>query len=470
VRNTGTFDKLINGAIAMIWLMLAYSTLIHHELWRDEFQAILIAQKSEGLADVFFNSRYEGHGALWYILLFYLSKIDSSIHAAQYLHLAISFVTVLVVVFRSPFNFFEKLLICFGYFVLYEYTVIVRNYSLAMLFIVLIVTSIHDKGNYRKWILPVSLFMLCQTSIYGIIVAIALSLYILSDDSKQDRRIVLMWMVMGAMLGLWKMMPPADTGFAAEWFFGFDLKKIVHAFEIIYEAMIPLPKFTLHFWGTNILDGSPGLTAVKVLLSLVILVASFFLIRDKKLVAVFIIGTLAIVVFTYVKYFGFIRHFGHIYLLFLACMWLDRVTTATTKNYTFQSVLLVHVVVAAVAIFYEMKVPFSAARQTADFLEHRSGEETIISCEPDYIGTPLSGYMNRRMFYPQAERMGTYLLFDKKRKKIISQERAISITDSLYRGREIIYVFNEELKASNKKLLFKSEESIEETERYYVYQ
>src|SRR5258708_1194598 len=42
----------------------------HHELWRDELQAWLLARDSHGLADLFNNLPYKSHGPLFYSPLY----------------------------------------------------------------------------------------------------------------------------------------------------------------------------------------------------------------------------------------------------------------------------------------------------------------------------------------------------------------------------------------------------------------
>ena len=51
-------------------------TIFRHEMWSDELQAFLIARDSHSLADLLNNLHYEGHPALWHLLLLIPSHIS----------------------------------------------------------------------------------------------------------------------------------------------------------------------------------------------------------------------------------------------------------------------------------------------------------------------------------------------------------------------------------------------------------
>ena len=81
------------GLTAVYALVLAFG-LAHHEMWRDELQAWLLARDSAGPADLFANLKYEGHPALWHLLLMPLTRLTASPVAMQALHLVIASTTV----------------------------------------------------------------------------------------------------------------------------------------------------------------------------------------------------------------------------------------------------------------------------------------------------------------------------------------------------------------------------------------
>src|SRR5262245_47165629 len=61
-----------------------------HEMWRDELQAWMIARASHSVPNLLDNIRYEGHPALWYLLLLPLTKISGAPWVMQLAQLAIA--------------------------------------------------------------------------------------------------------------------------------------------------------------------------------------------------------------------------------------------------------------------------------------------------------------------------------------------------------------------------------------------
>src|SRR5688572_6121707 len=112
-----------------IILLVVYSCLgvigvLNHEIWLDEAHHWLFARDSQTLGELWTNMRYDGHPILWNVLLFFITRFTRDVSAMQILHVCISVCAVSVFVIFSPFRFFEKVLFVFGYFILYEYTVI----------------------------------------------------------------------------------------------------------------------------------------------------------------------------------------------------------------------------------------------------------------------------------------------------------------------------------------------------------
>ncbi len=125
----GIFPFLVLGA----FLILGCVGIFSHEMWRDELQAWLIAKNGPDLGAVLQSIKFEGHPALWYIMLHFLSKLTSSLLSFQFFHLVIAAVSVYVFIAFAPFSKLQKVLFAFGYFPLYEYSIISRHYAIGVL-------------------------------------------------------------------------------------------------------------------------------------------------------------------------------------------------------------------------------------------------------------------------------------------------------------------------------------------------
>src|SRR4051812_16618494 len=106
---------------AVYGLALAF-LLARHELWRDELQAWLIARDSSSLVALFRNVRYEGHGPLWYWILYPLTRLT---HDPRLGLLPVQWIIATAAVFTiaraAPFTKAQRVLLVFGYYSLFEY-------------------------------------------------------------------------------------------------------------------------------------------------------------------------------------------------------------------------------------------------------------------------------------------------------------------------------------------------------------
>ncbi len=156
------------------FLILGGFTAFNHEMWRDEIQAWLLARDSASFFELFAHLKYEGHPGLWHLCLMPLSRITASPVIMQVFHLLIAGVTVYLFVRYAPFNWLQKFLFCFGYFVLYEYAVIARNYALGLLLLTFFCVLFRERYKRPLWIGGI-LFLLAHTSVHALIVTIAIS-------------------------------------------------------------------------------------------------------------------------------------------------------------------------------------------------------------------------------------------------------------------------------------------------------
>jgi hypothetical protein len=76
-RNYGLERALLPAALAL-FVALGLVGILHHEMWRDEAEIWLIARDSGSLRELFRNMHTEGHPALWYLLVYTVSRLSSN--------------------------------------------------------------------------------------------------------------------------------------------------------------------------------------------------------------------------------------------------------------------------------------------------------------------------------------------------------------------------------------------------------
>lgn len=165
--NNNTFSLIL----CTIFFIIGYLGILHHEMWRDELRPWQIARTSQSVLDIFHAIKYDGHPSLWYLGLYIITRFTSNPFAMQVYHLLIATGVIFVFVCLSPFTKFQKILFSFSYYPFYEYAIKPRNYSLGILFIFLFCVF-YSRRFKNYFILSIILFLLCQTSALGLILAI----------------------------------------------------------------------------------------------------------------------------------------------------------------------------------------------------------------------------------------------------------------------------------------------------------
>ncbi len=247
--------KLIQAVFLSGLFFIIEFILVHfHEMWSDEVHSWGIAASSHSFSQLIYNTRYEGHPELWYIVLFTLQLFTHNIFYMQVLHVLIAAGTVFVFCFFSPFHILKTTLICFGYFFAYEYSIISRNYGIEMLLLFLCAGLYTAYGNKYLTVISFLFMLLFETNVYAVIIGVPLYCYIIwsfiSTHSLKLKQALLSGIIVaaGVVLSVIAMKPPADSIFNF-WSTKITLVDLEHVLSTIYTAYIPTPNLGMHFLG-----------------------------------------------------------------------------------------------------------------------------------------------------------------------------------------------------------------------------
>jgi hypothetical protein len=369
--------------VAAACLLLTAPRLLLHELWRDEAWLWLVVTESRSLADLFPPLSRSGQGYLFPLLCYLAAQVWTSPRAMQLVHLVLVVAAAFVFVRWAPFGRRERAFFALGYFPFYEYAVISRHYVAGALLLWLACAAAGSRrpapGFGAAGAAGLLLGLLCQTTVYGYILALALAAGWLLDRWIGRGRLAPIPRVeaaaglglglAGAVAGLVQLIPKSGTSFAPGWRFGWDPAHAANVLAMPWRAFVPLPRPGLHFWNTNLLDAWPGLPAAAGLLTLVLAVALLW--RRKVALTVFCLGAAGLLAFGYVKYLGVLRHHGHWWLLFAAALWLGRVFEDDRRSWrarTLLGLLILHCGAAAYASWMDLRHPFSNGAATAELI------------------------------------------------------------------------------------------------------
>lgn len=150
-----------NLFLTITWLIITITTMLHHELWRDEAQVWCLVRDAD-FVTLIKEIQIEGHPYLWYLLNLPFAKLGCPVISMQIIGLIFVFLAVLLVLFKSPFNKFLKFLIVFNSGMLYFLPIVVRNYALIPFFMFAI-ADIYPKRHDKPLLYLFLLFCLSQT-------------------------------------------------------------------------------------------------------------------------------------------------------------------------------------------------------------------------------------------------------------------------------------------------------------------
>ena len=413
-------------ALTLIFLLLGFVGVVHHEMWRDELQAWMIARDSASLAGLASTVNYEGHPISWYLGLYAITRFTHNPFAMQVFHILIASASIWVFAGFSPFTKLQKALFAFGFYPFYEYAIKSRGYALGILLLFLFCVFYKDRSK-RYILLSCILFLMCQTSVLGLLIAVSLQAMLIFELASSDGAfrkkidkaafaVMLMIFLAGVAVSLWQIMPPGDSTFAADWHLRFDALRMERILGLISRAYLSSP----YYW---CFDLNSGAYQAEMLFPNLYLSAALFLFlsavffRKPKILFLYICGTAVFLTFFYVKYAGFSWHHGHLYILLIACFWLSAFYPDTPVRKRLGAVFVT--IILAIHFYQGARVyvkdcfhPFSVAKAAARFIEDNGLRDMLIAGDLDYAVSPIAGYLDKKIYYLRQGRFASYVQWD----------------------------------------------------------
>ena len=458
------------GLTAAYALVLAFG-LAHHEMWRDELQAWLLARDSADPADLLANLKYEGHPALWYLLLMPLTRLTASPVAMQALHLVIASATVFLVARFAPFTRLQSALFAFGYFPLYEYGVISRAYALSLLLVVVACVFLRDRWRHPVR-LGVALFLLSHTEVNGAILALAFLFGLVLDFLLQGRtlvggstvalrRVLVAFLIAlsGFFLSVAQLLPAPGTSVPVGNInvsglpnLHFDPERIADCLRLFaFVFFFPLGR-DFDFGMSNVPLGFPDLDALySVPVSCALLAAIVWRHRHRLApLAMYLCSVFGLLAFFYLFHFGALRHHGFLFIAFLVLLWNGLALSPSTPcegssvspvppHRRYASVLLtvflaVHAFAGLRVFMVDSFLSFSHAQRVAHHLQTEYLDTLPMIGESDYAASPVLAFLEGKpssMHYARGDRAGSFIRWDGVREPRLSDAELLSRTAAL---------------------------------------
>ena len=442
--------------ITAVFFVIALIGILNHEMWRDELHCWLVARDAHSFAQLYQNRSYDGHPVLWYALLYILTWFTVSPVAMQVLLLILAAGSVYLFNRFSNFTVLQKVFFSFGYYSIYEYSIIARSYSLGFFLVISFCSLYVNRGRNVAWLFLV-LILLANTSAFGLGLSVCFAGVLLfdwfSNRKKAEWKAVSLrffscWFVLflvGAALSVMQTLPKKDNSLMQPHLSLLaDTGRMKVVLSKIAEAYLPIPEIrSLPYWVSHQSDiFVPDDIKSYILISIILAIAATIVLTRKPLALLLYWICLLGLTLTLGP-----RHIGHLVTIFFAALWLS--DYFPERN--FKSSVLVGVsrwgkkiqnafvililgvqTIAGVAIYTtDLEKPFSASKGAANFIREHNLASLPIVGTPDWASENFAALLNTRIYYPERMEFGSFVIWDGKRKPNPSDQQIIDAIDTV---------------------------------------
>lgn len=356
-----------------LYLVVAGYTMWHHELWGDELHSWNLAKSSNSLGDLINNKKYEGHPPVWYMVLWAIAKCSHNVGWMQGVHLAIAVSVVVLILFYSPLPTLTKVLLPFGYYFLYEYAVLSRNYAIGILACFLICVILKKEFKYKLLWYYILLLVMSNTHLLALVLAGGLHLYFLMGLAEQKKKqgILAIHVLLGILIFLPAVgfiFPPADTDLSiASSLNRWSKDRLLIDIQAPLRAFVPMPAWwQYNFWNRQcIMELNAQYKIMKVLSPLMalgfMLLGHYLLKGNRKTQALFLATAAGIFIAGLIYPLGTQRYAGFVFLGFIVAYWLhcsDR-PLSRKKNRIVNMLLGIQLIAGIFIVAKDICLPFS---------------------------------------------------------------------------------------------------------------
>lgn len=403
---------------SLLFLMLGIIGALRHEIWRDEAQAWMIARASQSLGELWLNLSQEGHPPLWHLFLWLMQSAHLPILSMQIFQVLVGTIGVVILFEKSPFGLLEKVLICFGYFYFYEWSLLSRNYLAAN--VLLIFAFSHreswknDSENAAMFYVPLAVSSLFN--VFNLMLAFACGVIVLGRTLREKQKPWLFGTGLLIFCGAFSAYSIARGNFGPNptspiSLNFFSLETVAKLKDMIINVFA-IPE--AGWWGVYSLSSEirligPFITGALILSLFVLFVrykrAGLFLLVSWLTVSWILVGVRS----------GGYRHSAYLWFSIILALWMvldeARIQKVHTKNWIFLiprilcgCCLFLQFLAGGSAYSRDFRREFSSAKRAAQVIEiHASqlGLRTFkLASYPDWTGTPVAAYLDMQIFNP----------------------------------------------------------------------
>lgn len=378
-------SKKINWIIIAVYFLITLTALFFHEVWRDEAQAWCIVRDLNFIS-IFNEARVEGHPMLWYLILLPFAKLNLPVISMQIISWLFVFISVIFFVFKSPFNYPQKILTVFSAGMMYFLPIIARNYALIPIFIFLL-AYLYPKRIEKPYLYPILIILLSQTHILTLAFCLVMAMFYTIETRKKFIASILFIINFSFIFYSFYNMSSINTSVKTYW--------------------VPANNLILYFcdnYFSPLFHYTPVMNCLIFYGALAIIFYYFFKINKK--IFILFLSSLAYIIYIYCQVW-----FGGVYyqkafillLIFIFCFWCIKNTNKINiklLDITFIVLFAISSIMGVYSIIREIKYDFSGSKSTAEFIKNNlKDEKNLLAYGYLFTYSPLSAYAKDYNFY-----------------------------------------------------------------------
>jgi hypothetical protein len=446
--------------ILLFYCIIELTGTAFHVLWADELHSWSIALNSHSVSELLRNKSYEGHPVLWYFILYGIKTFTMNLAGIKIVHSVIAICSVYLFLRFGPFTRLQKSLFVLGYYPLFEYAIINRNYAIEVLLLIIFLVLFRERYRFPV-LISIVLFLVMQTNVFGIILTIAFILALVFEIlfikkgnpaaviNRKSLIVPALVLSAGFLIAILSIRTPSNYFITYPLPFGaITIGNFLNSVASFWRGMVPVPAPVHHFWDTNFV----GPVIVQFVLAVGLLFTTVILFSKRPLVLLlFSTGMAGMLLFVFDFYTGSLRHHGHYYLLFIACLWISgemgeeqrpfrlavlekyyRFLTRN-RNLLLTIFLAIHMGAGVYSLFRQVFTPFSDAKLAADYIRENKLDRFTIAGDWDWYAASVEAHSNKDFYYYARNAFTKFVILDNKRTEY-PQSEIIRRTDSLSRA------------------------------------
>lgn len=389
-----TKDKVINNALLLIYVTIVSIMVVCHESWFDEAQSWLIARDLSPL-EIIYQMKYEGHPFLWHYILLPFAKLGFPYITKNIISALICIVSAVILIKKSPFNSFVKMIILFSTPFIY-YAFVARSYCLVVLAIVLLAVF-YKQREKRPVLYGVLICLLANTHVIMLGMAIMLVcteyLYEIIFKKNNYSKEILKKHYIGlviASIGILVMVIIAVVGSLTN--------------PNVNNNQLGLLRIIKGFWSSTVhIISCLSPSSVAIFLFAGIISLSWILYKRNYKVALIFLGSICFVILVSTTKYGLAAHTIYTVMLILVfCFWIfiERSPLTDRKGIIFVLSIVIMFGTNDILSFYMIKSDifynYSLSKECGEFINNNLEGDAQICCLDDTSTASIIPYLEER--------------------------------------------------------------------------